>query len=75
MTERQRAQPQTTMARSSNPVSSHHPPEVLLSQFSLYVHKGGLKPHLFYFYYDGSFLCPPNMRRSANAGLRLALPL
>ena len=30
--------------------SSHHPQEVLLAQFSLYVHKGGLKPdssHLF----------------------------
>ena len=24
--------------------SSHHPQEVLLAQFSLYVHKGGLKP-------------------------------
>ena len=29
--------------------SSHHPQEVLLAQFSLYVHKGGLKPDLFYF--------------------------
>ena len=32
--------------------SSHHPQEVLLAQFSLYVHKGGLKPdsfHLIYF--------------------------
>ena len=29
--------------------SSHHLQEVLLTQFSLYVHKGGLKPHLFYF--------------------------
>ena len=28
-------------------VSSHHPQEVLLAQFSLYVHKGGLKPDLF----------------------------
>ena len=29
---------------------SHHPHEVILAQFSLYVHKGGLKPdsiHLF----------------------------
>ena len=30
--------------------SSHHPREVLLAQFSLYVHKRGLKPHLFHFY-------------------------
>ena len=27
--------------------SSHHPQEVLLAQFSLYVHKGGLKPDSF----------------------------
>ena len=31
--------------------SSHHPQEVLLAQFSLYVHKGGLKPDSFHFYY------------------------
>ena len=29
--------------------SSHHPQEVLLAQFSLYVHKGGLKPDSFNF--------------------------
>ena len=29
--------------------SSHHPQEVLLAQFSLYVHKGGLKSDSFYF--------------------------
>ena len=29
-------------------VSSHHPQEVLLAQFSLYVHKGGLKPDSFF---------------------------
>ena len=36
--------------------SSHHPQEVLLAQFSLYVHKGGLKPDSFHFIYysDGS---------------------
>ena len=28
--------------------SSHHPQEVLLAQFSLYVHKSGLKPDLFH---------------------------
>ena len=31
-------------------ISSHHPQEVLLAQFSLYVHKGGLKPDSFHFY-------------------------
>ena len=29
--------------------SSHHPHEVLLAQFSLYVHNGGLKPDSFHF--------------------------
>ena len=29
--------------------SFHHPQEVLLAQFSLYVHKGGLKPDSFHF--------------------------
>ena len=29
-------------------VSSHHPQEVILAQFSLYVHKGGLKPDSFH---------------------------
>ena len=28
---------------------SHHPQEVLLAQFSLYVHKSGLKPESFHF--------------------------
>ena len=34
-------------------VSSHYPQEVLLAQFSLYVHKGGIKPDSFHiiFYY------------------------
>ena len=30
---------------------SHHPQEVLLAQFSLYVHKGGLKPDSLHFFY------------------------
>ena len=36
--------------RTVSPHSSHHPQEVLLAQFSLYVHKSGLKPRSFYFY-------------------------
>ena len=35
--------------RTVSSQSSHHPQEVLLAQFSLYVHKGGLKPHSFHF--------------------------
>ena len=34
--------------------SSHHPQEVLLAQFSLYVHKGGLKPDSFHFLLSGN---------------------
>ena len=36
--------------RAVSSQSSHHPQEVLLAQFSLYVHKGGLKPDSFYFH-------------------------
>ena len=35
--------------RTASSQSSHHPQEVLLAQFSLYVHKGGLKPDSFHF--------------------------
>ena len=33
--------------RTVSSQSSHHPQEALLAQFSLYVHKGGLKPDSF----------------------------
>ena len=36
--------------RTVSSESSHHPQEVLLAQFSLYVHKGGIKPDSFHFY-------------------------
>ena len=35
--------------RTASSQSSHHPQEVLLAQFSLYVHKGVLKPDSFHF--------------------------
>ena len=35
--------------RTVSSQSSHHPQEVLLAQFSLYVHKGDLKPDSFHF--------------------------
>ena len=39
--------------RTVSSYSSHHPQEILLVQFSLYVHKGDLKPDLFHFnFYD-----------------------
>ena len=40
--------------RTVSSQSFHHPQEVLLAQFSLYVHKGGLKPDSFHFH----FACP-----------------
>ena len=33
--------------------SFHHPQEVLMAQFSLYVHKSGLKPHSLHFISHG----------------------
>ena len=36
--------------RTVSSQSSHHPQEVLLAQFSLYVHKGGLKPDSFHYH-------------------------
>ena len=36
--------------RTVSSLSSHHPQEVLLAQFSLYVHKGGLKPDSFHLF-------------------------
>ena len=40
--------------RTVSSQSSHHPQEVLLAQFSLYVHKGGLKPDSFHFILSSS---------------------
>ena len=37
--------------RTVSSQSSHQPQEVLLAQFSLYVHKGGLNPDSFHFIY------------------------
>ena len=43
--------------RTVSSQSSHHPQEVLLAQFSLYVHKGGLKPDSFHL-----FMCSITIR-------------
>ena len=37
--------------RTVSSQSSHHPQEVLLAQFSLYVHKGSLKPDSFHLHF------------------------
>ena len=42
--------------RTVSSQSSHHPQEVLLAQFSLYVHKGGLKPDSFHFLLSGTYV-------------------
>ena len=41
--------------RTVSSQSSHHPQEALLAQFSLYVHKGGLKPDSFHFFLANLF--------------------
>ena len=51
--------------RTVSSQSSHHPQEVLLAQFSLYVHKGGLKPDSFH------FICPMNMVNRYSKALKL----
>ena len=47
--DRQGSNFESCVLRTVSSQSSHHPREVLLAQFSLYVHKGGLKPDSFHF--------------------------
>ena len=42
--------------RTVSSQSSHHPQEFLLAQFSLYMHKGGLKPDSFHLHHPPSSL-------------------
>ena len=62
--------------RTVSSQSSHHPQEVLLAQFSLYVHKGGLKPDSFHFccdfYSAQKPLFDPQYRQSASVDSRLS---
>ena len=51
--DRQGSNLESCVWRTVSSQSSHHPQEVLLAQFSLYVHKGGLKPDSFHFISDG----------------------
>ena len=46
--------------RTVSSQSSHHPQEVLLAQFSLYVHKGGLKPDSFHFHFTHKAVDEPS---------------
>ena len=68
--------------RTVSSQSSHHPQEVLLAQFSLYVHKGGLKPDSFHFFLGTCFLdlqahgeCWTDRWTSLIAGVGLSLRL
>ena len=56
--------------RTVSSQSSHHPQEVLLAQFSLYVHKGGLKPDSFHFISFTSCLSDTEFENSGPGGLR-----
>ena len=54
--------------------SSHHPQEVLLAQFSLYVHKGGLKPDSFHFRWARRGFVVPFVRHAAAHTLLATTP-
>ena len=59
--------------RTVSSQSSHHPQEVLLAQFSLYVHKGGLKPDSFHFIsfrIRDAYMTGKAIRRSTNVPAR-----
>ena len=59
--------------RTVSSQSSHHPQEVLLAQFSLYVHKGGLKPDSFHFISFNVFkYSPPPPYHTPSSCIRLA---
>ena len=62
--------------RTVSSQSSHHPQEVLLAQFSLYVHKGGLEPDSFHFIYtllQAIFLKNKSSEKLDQAGLSIVL--
>ena len=46
--DRQGSNFESSVWRTASSQLSHHPQDVLLAQFSLYVHKGGLKPASFF---------------------------
>ena len=53
--------------RTVSSQSSHHPQEVLLAQFSLYVHKGGLKPDSFHFIFKCKSQVATEVRNNASS--------
>ena len=62
--------------RTVSSQSSHHPQEVLLAQFSLYVHKGSLKPdsfHLFSVYHVLQWVSDTIRRHTPYVWIRLRI--
>ena len=59
--DRQGSNIESCVWRAVSSQSSHHPQEVLLAQFSLYVHKDSLKPDSFHFisFAAGHSCCKP----------------
>ena len=57
--------------RTVSSQSSHHPQEVLHAQFSLYVHKGGLKPDSFHYLGIQHIFWPYLSKRSYHGNLQL----
>ena len=49
--DRQGSNFESCVRRTVSSQSSHHPQEILLAQFSLYVHIGALKPDSFHFHF------------------------
>ena len=58
--------------RTVSSQSSHHPQEVLLAQFSLYVHKGGLKPDSFHLISSRKFRAGLRVARSSTFSEQLS---
>ena len=50
VSDRQGSNFESCVWRTASSQSSHHPQEVLLAQYRLYVHKGGLEPDSFHFF-------------------------
>ena len=69
--DRQGSNLESCVWRTVSSQSSHHPQEVLLAQFSLYVHKGGLKSDPFHFLLTWS--CGSRQRDTISSGWKFRL--
>ena len=71
--DRQASNFESCVWRTVSSQSSHHPQEVLLAQFSLYVHKGGLKPDSFHFINPCAAVMFVSIFHSFKAGIASAI--